>query len=711
MADLFQQTIPNLISGVSQQAPSLRRKTDAEAQQNCRNDPVYGMGKRYNTTMLAEVSGLGNPAGYVQKTIVRDDEERYKLLVTNGEVRVLDLYSGFEYTVITSAAALDYLSIRGSTSPQEAFQLLNVIDTTFILNKTVPVRYVPFNGSTETPPNTEQRVQTITLSKTKYPYSDKPGLYGHSGHQYYYKFTINGTVYTYADAEDSLSKVTSQVKNWIDSEYPAVTLRQLSSSTIQVILDPSESVSVTGSWHYDADYEENTDAGTHVQFNLSGSCVTSHIALQVLPTPTPMVPSALWYIKQADYATEYHVKLNGIDCQIKTPEATSTQAREGLRTLAMTVDMQSAINALNGSHGCTATLMDNVLYIQADANSDFTISTSDDLADRGAYAIKEWVESFDELPPSAPVDYTVEVRGDPEVDTDPYHVKYVETDDDGNEIVGIWKETVKYGVATDLDLDTLPFSVNRKQDDLYVEVDNPLGIYFEVENSEFTSRTVGDDLTAPMPSFVSEQDENGHITSARYIHSMSLSRNRMILCADTNFVASETGQYLNFFPTTVTTVLPADPFDVALNINAVHPIKHIVESKDGLFLFSKKAQLLVEAQEAFTADTIKIQKVSNYEVDVTIPPFVEGQYVYFFNKGRKYSVMMELYQVDGTDKYEAKGVTEHLPTYIEGQVIGVEHSTLENQMFILTSNGTGIPVHPLHVHNYLLQGHDCVQNA
>jgi len=703
MSDLYQQTIPNLISGVSQQAPALRRVSECESQENCRNDPVEGMGKRFNTVEVGEVDGITDPQAYTYANIERDDNERYKVAIKNGDVRVFDLETAEELTVVPDDGAIDYLAVRGSLSADEAFSMTNIVDTTLILNRTVPVKRLPYGGDMTPPAPTAARVLTIDIERHRRPVAENYVDY------YYYIFTIDGTEYKYSAAQDSLTQVTSQVRTWLSQEYPGTTFVHVGEGTITAELGVGVEIDITGIWHYQWD----SGGGEDVEWVIvEGDCVSTSEELQNIPAPSPLVPSAIWYVKQADYLTEYHVELDGVDNQIKTPDPTSTAAREGLRTLKLASDMVTAINGNTGSHGCVATLYNNIVYIQKADNSDFTIASHDDLSNNGSYAIKEWVADFGTLPPSAPEGYILEVRGEPSANVEPYYVEYTELDDDGDNISGIWKETIAPHIPSEFDLRTMPHSLTRAQDAAYITAENPLGIYFKLHRTEFAPKTVGDKFTAPFPSFVSEQDDDGHVVTPRYIQAMGLYSNRLIMCSDTNLVASTAGEFLNFFPSTVLSVLPGDMFDVSMNLTTVEPIKHLVPYADELFLMSNDTQLRVTHGDAFTAETIDILNAANYEIDTAIKPFVEGQYIHMFNRGKDYSALMEFGPVPGDEeKYKADGVTDHVPRYIEGQVVKVVTSTINKQMFILTRSLGGALHNHLYVYNYLWKGSEKVQNA
>lgn len=573
MTELVSQAITNMQNGVSQQTPALRFMNQCEDQENCRNDPIDGMGKRYNSVLLGEITGITNPKDYRIETIERDQYEKYKFFVKTGEVKIVDAKSGVEYPLNMDGGVLTYLTVQGNVPASRAFQLLNTIDTTFVLNRTIPVKRIINNAAAR-------------------------------------------------------------------------------------------------------------------------------------------APEAVWYIKQADYKTEYKVALNGHTASIETPEATSVRARAGLDTTKLTTDMMNAINALNGSHGCTATVHGNVLHITRDAGDDFSIQAHDDLGDRASYAIKGWLNDFADLPPNATEGFRVEIRGDAgDSDVEPYHVVYTELDNDGKKTAGIWKETLKHGADYQLDHLTMPVSITRTQEAGNVTGENPLGITFWANFTSFADRTVGDDITAPFPSFVSEQDGGGAVTNARHIQSMIYHKNRLCFVSDENLIFSETGEYMNFFPTTVVTELDSDPIDIALNLNDVAPVEHVIINAGTMFLFAPEVQLKVRSGEVFNAASLDVAIASRYQIDTAAAPYVDGSIIHFWGKGKTYSTLYEYVPQGDTERYVALEVTSHVPRYVEGQVQRTLTSHSENIMFHLTRDDNDDPVKHLYVTNTLMRGPERVQNA
>lgn len=122
---LVSGSVPNLISGVSQQAPVLRLASQAEDSVNGFASVVTGLDKRPPTEHLAKLSGA-IPATAFTHTIVRDEAERYVLAIHSDDLRVYD-FEGAELTVAFPNGK-GYLT-------GASFAAVTVADFTFVVNR------------------------------------------------------------------------------------------------------------------------------------------------------------------------------------------------------------------------------------------------------------------------------------------------------------------------------------------------------------------------------------------------------------------------------------------------------------------------------------------------------------------------------------------------------------------------------------------------
>ena len=125
--------IPNLINGVSQQAPSQRRDTQAEAQVNCINSPVDGAVARPGTNLIRFIPGLDVTGGYYF-FLMRSTLEKHVVVVRNNSIRAWDLLTGNE-SIISTPNGTSYLAAPADAA--DTFSHVTVEDFTFIANRSI----------------------------------------------------------------------------------------------------------------------------------------------------------------------------------------------------------------------------------------------------------------------------------------------------------------------------------------------------------------------------------------------------------------------------------------------------------------------------------------------------------------------------------------------------------------------------------------------
>ncbi len=138
MADeLRSYPVPNLVQGVSQQAPQNRRETQCEEQFDCINSPILGCDAR----PPLEFQSLLVDAQYTNSffyEIKRGTSEHYLVVITHddsvgGVVEVFDLNTGDACEVLVDVGANAYLATVAQ--PKDVFVASTVEDFTFICNR------------------------------------------------------------------------------------------------------------------------------------------------------------------------------------------------------------------------------------------------------------------------------------------------------------------------------------------------------------------------------------------------------------------------------------------------------------------------------------------------------------------------------------------------------------------------------------------------
>lgn len=133
MAQVVKGIIPNLINGVSQQAPALRLSTQAEAQERYYSTIVEGLKDGPPTEFVAKLLDT-LPDNIFTHIINRDVNERYLVLIDETPSLRVFGFDGVERTV-NAPDGFGYLSATGSVL-ESSLHALTVADYTFIANST-----------------------------------------------------------------------------------------------------------------------------------------------------------------------------------------------------------------------------------------------------------------------------------------------------------------------------------------------------------------------------------------------------------------------------------------------------------------------------------------------------------------------------------------------------------------------------------------------
>lgn len=171
---LIQQTIKNLIAGISQQPPKLRHAEQLEEQINGFSTEAGGLQKRPPTQHIKRLPVL--PLKTKVHLINRDENERYIVAFTGDSLKIFDI-NGNEKTVKMENGADTYVTC---SEPNKQLKAITVADHTFIVNTT---KIVEMDKTNKAPDAWTEQGALVVI---------RQGQYGRK-----YTIRLNGTDYTY----------------------------------------------------------------------------------------------------------------------------------------------------------------------------------------------------------------------------------------------------------------------------------------------------------------------------------------------------------------------------------------------------------------------------------------------------------------------------------------------------------------------------------
>ena len=215
----------------------------------------------------------------------------------------------------------------------------------------------------------------------------------------------------------------------------------------------------------------------------------------------------------------------------------------------------------------------------------------------------EWfctVHAVSRLPNQCRHDLKVKVMNTENNNDDDYYVKFVGHDDTDGE--GSWEECAKPGYRAGINWNTMPYEL----------IFLPERDSFVVTPIKWQSREVGDENTAPAPSFLPNHLYPSDVQAAEQhrITGMGWYRNRFLLFSDKHICASADGDYYNFWPKTARAVTDSDPIDISAAAQMPSAITQCMEMTAGLVLFGKEEQFLLTTDaDAMRPGTAKVMAI------------------------------------------------------------------------------------------------------
>lgn len=361
-------------------------------------------------------------------------------------------------------------------------------------------------------------------------------------------------------------------------------------------------------------------------------------------------------LKAVEYGSKYEVTINSTTVSYTTfnAEATITTPSQTENTVNADAILNSLTTSINGiGGGITATRIGT--SIEVTGTSAFSISAKGAKDKEGLVVYQDTVDNISKLPTLSKHNRIFQVTNS-NGNEDNYYVKFIA--DNGVSGNGYWEETIKPDVSTGLTAATMPHQLIR----------NANGT-FTFQQASWEPRLVGDDDTNSHPSFVGST-----------IQKLFFYNNRLGVLTEENVSLSQSGDFLNFYHNSALTVVASDPVDISCSSIRPAILYGVVPVPQGLLLFSRSQQFLMQAtQGVLTPTTTTIKTISNYEMDADNDPVDMGTTVSFISKTPSYTRVFEM-QTRGQDESPiVVDITQPVPEWIEStvdQVVGSPQNRL-----------------------------------
>lgn len=225
--------------------------------------------------------------------------------------------------------------------------------------------------------------------------------------------------------------------------------------------------------------------------------------------------------------------------------------------------------------------------------------------------------------------------------------------------------------------------------------------YADYGSFKWEDRKAGDSITNPLPNFIDNT-----------VNDIFFYENRLGMLSGESVTLSESGQFFNFFRTTVIDLLDTAPIEVVGSSNSVNTLRHAVSFNGNLILFGDNTQFMLgSGREGLSPRTVAMSQVSNYECDPNCAPAIGGTSVFFAYPRGSYGGLQDMVIRDPEARdLQAFDLTDSVPSYIENPFRDIATMPQEN-LVIGLPKAEGGDMQDLYLYKYLDRGNERIQSA
>lgn len=424
-------------------------------------------------------------------------------------------------------------------------------------------------------------------------------------------------------------------------------------------------------------------------------------------TQLPTQEAVFIVIKQGVANQTYSVSINGTQASYTTG---NTDQPETYRAETVAQNLATQIN--NAAVNLQAASYGGFVRVIHAFNEPLTFAWKDSWGNQAMYAMKNKVNSAEDLPRNFISGYPIEVAG---VGASGYYVHWVQKNPQktasygldnqvqrefgislvarpGNvwtategEDTGVYEECARPGVASVLDPATMPHALIREKDGT-----------FTFKPLTWDKRGCGDEASVPSPSFIGKP-----------IVDMFFHRNRLGFLSEQSVVFSRAGEFFNLWPVTAKDVFDGDPIDTLVNHTKVSVLRHTAVFNNQLIIFSDHTQFVVSAQNLLTPKTVTITPSTEFTCSRLARPINSGRDVFFVADRGNYTQVQNYFVVPNAQSNSAVDVTAHVPRYIPRAVHKLALCPTEDVMLALSEQAPN----EAYVYKYLFDGEKKLQES
>ena len=683
------QSIPNFLSGISQQPDNRKRPGQVRDAVNTFPDFALGMLKRPGGKFVSKLHGASTSGKWfeilrdaTEKYIAQYDDNVFRVWDLDGDTRMVDMGANtgvpgtcntvtvktasdaFNDAVADVAAKLALLQAAEATLAEtKAGQKPTIsvlFDTTFTytqkVEESVTTGIIQLNDGVYLVKN----ANTVVSNAATLPAGFALGTERTDEHPYAASkqiriYEINQTIaatHTAAQLTAATTAYTTAKTNYDN----AVTTRDSARTTYDTAVANCAITSIPSNGYLNGATADDIELLT-----VNDSVFVLNKKKEVAMTADETHSSGLDQFRAhvlitvvANSAT-YTVTINGT-------AVSKNASTSGANASNTAVRIQDQINndATMQSAGITALAIGPGIHITG--TSAFDISVASTTGTGGIVALTDTVSDISTLPLEAKNGYVVQVINSADIDVDDMYLEFL-TDSGSATGKGQWYETTKPGIAYKFDPLTMPHVLVSNADQTFT-FKAPTVLVDGVEESAWNERIVGDEETNPKPSFVGSK-----------IDHIFFYRNRLGFLSGQNVVLAKAGDVYNFWNTTAQTSTDDDPIDISVAGKKPVFLHYVQPTSVGLVLYSAVEQfLLTTDSDILSPKSAKVNTMSNYECDENVEAVSLGISQAFISKTPLFTRLFELNDIAQNTPPLMSDITNIVPELVPATIDSLKAS-------------------------------------
>lgn len=659
------QTIPSLISGISEQPDHLKFQGQVRDIVNAIPDVTLGLYKRPGAKRIGATSLTNVQSGGSWFHYYRDETEGSYVgqVAADGQVRVWRCSDGTQMTTAYGTGGQTAIQNYLATSEPENLQFLTINDTTFVSSRDSSNSNTLIGSTGTTDDRPEAHCAMIELLRTENGRQYGINIYDSSATSSLTtlkratKVKITGNSYDESDGTGHCPGIGTEVfavtaKGSYGSSENITHVKNSSGTTLTTGKDNlTFRCTALGQQGVSPNYSAQGDGpgGDNYRCSYNLEVVLLHggegwdvgDVVRVVPASADQAAS----VTGSGSGSQAYLDITVTEIETTQVKATLSSAGDGLiRPSPTPFDSDTAVTADTILAGITAQLPAGISAkvigpgIYLSSSNPFNVEIAEEDLMR---VFQKSVNEVTLLPNMCRHGYIVKVQNARMSDEDDYYLRF----DGENQLdgAGAWSECAKPLIAKSLT--NMPLVIQRTATTT-----------FTVKQFTYQDRRVGDDNTNPLPTFVGKR-----------INKVLFFRNRLALLAGENVILSRPGTLgtPDFFIESALTVSASDPIDISAASMFPSDIFDGIEINAGLLVFSTNQQFLLSTDDTvLNPDTAKLRSVSTFNYNKDIPPISLGTTISYLDNSGKFSRLNEMANTSREGEPDVVEISKLVPTLL-----------------------------------------------